>query len=442
MHLTAILLEACKRGKVSPERVLEILTEHLPTTCDACSEGVSDFQPVLGRARAGCLAEARDPVARLARRYAWGELQILKKVRTTRSDVRQIVRLDQKARLQTILGANSRYLGPLFGTLLLEEARRRIPKEPAEALALAEAALASSSRRTRRHEPYPEVQAAALAVGGNAKRALGRLREGEKDLEKAKELLHDPRLRDPALPAEVHSYLGSLRKDQGRLEEAARHLRFAGTLYDVLEEPEKAARVLIKLSIVTFRTHQFDDAVAAIEEALELLPPEAEAWLFAYAHYNRAWYLHGRGDVDRAEAEIAAHADLLASAGEEVVQHVVWLRARIAWSRKDLKAAERLYTEARDLAVERGIAFDTSQVSLELALVHLVQGRTARVKKLALEALDVFAEQEVEREVHTALALLQAAARRDAITQELLQRTIDTLERARHGRRAPADQAS
>ncbi|HSL83733.1 MAG TPA: hypothetical protein VLF66_13240, partial [Thermoanaerobaculia bacterium] len=434
MHITAILLEAYKRGKVSPERVLEILTEHLPTTCEACSEGVADFQPTLGRARSGCLTEARDPVARLARRYAWDEIQVQKKVRTTRSDVRHIVRLDQKTRLRTIRGANSRYLGPLFGALLLEEARRRIPAEPAEALALAEAALTSSSRRTRRHEPYPEVQAAALAVAGNAKRALGRLREGEKDLEKAKEFLHDPRLRDPALPAEVHSYLGSLRKDQGQLEEAARHLRLAGVLYDVLKEPTKAARVLLKLGLVHYVDRDYDAAVAVTEQAMELLPSDAESWLRAYAQYNLAHNLHARGDLDRAEAELDAHANLLAAAGDEVVQHVVWLRARIAWSRQDVKAAERLYAEARDLAMKRGIAFDTSQVSLELALIHLVQGRTARVKKLALEALDVFAEQEVEREVHTALALLEAAARRDAITQELLQRTIDALDRARRGR--------
>jgi tetratricopeptide (TPR) repeat protein len=436
MHITAILLEAHKRGKVSAELLLEILTEHVPTTCEACSEGIADFKPALGRARGGRAAEARDPVARLARRFAWGELQTQKKVKTTRSDVRQIVRLDQKTRLQTIRGANSRYLGPLFGALLLEEARRRIPAEPAEALALAEAALASSSRRTRRHEPDPEVQATALAVGGNAKRALGRLREGEVDLEKALELLHHPGLRDPALPAEVHSYLGSLRKDQGRFDEAERHLRLAGLLYEAFEEPEKAARVLLNLAGVQFRKRQFDAAVAAVDDALELLPADAEAWLFAYAHYNRAWYLHGRGDLDRAEAELAAHGDLFAGAGEHVALRVVWLRARIAWSRRDLKTAERLYTEARDRAMERGIAFDTSQVSLELALVHLHQGRTARVKRLALEALDVFSEQEVEREIHTALALLEAAARRDAITQELLQRTIDILERARHGRRA------
>lgn len=430
MHITAILLEAYHRGKVSPERVLEILTEHLPHTCEACAEGKADFDPALGRARPGSLAEARDPVARLARRFGWRERQTREKVKTTAKDVRRMVRFDQKTRLQTIAGANTRYLGPLFGTLLLEEARGRIPAEPAEALALAEAALASSSRRTPRHEPYPEVQAAALAVGGNARRALGRLREGEADLEKALELLHDPRLRDPALPAEVHWYLGALRKDQGKLEEAERHLRLADLLYEVLEEPEKAARVLLTLSDVHFRSQGFDMAVSAADAALELLPPNAEGWLLAYARYNRALYLHGRGDIDRAEGELAAHEELIAEGGSHLVLRVAWVRARIAWTRRDLKAAARLYTEARRGMVELELPFEASLICLELALVHLREGRTARVKTLAAEALKLLADQEeVEREVRASLALVDEAARREALTRELLERAIAALER-------------
>jgi hypothetical protein len=117
-----------------------------------------------------------------------------------------------------------------------------------------------------------------------------------------------------------------------------------------------------------------------------------------------------------------------------VAQHVVWLRARIAWSRGELGAAERLYTEARQRALDRGIAWDAGLVSLELALVHLVQGRTDRVRKLAAEALGVFAEQEVERETRAALELLDAAARRDAFTRELLEQAIAAVEGAHPGR--------
>ncbi|HUP43658.1 MAG TPA: tetratricopeptide repeat protein [Thermoanaerobaculia bacterium] len=432
MHVTEILLDALERGKVSPELMIEILMEHVPTTCAACSEGIAAHQAGIGRGRGGSAAEARDPVARLARRLAWGERQLREEVKIARRQVREIVRLDPARRCAKIRGANSRYQGPLFGALLLEEARRKIPAEPAEALALAEAALVSSSKRTRRHQPDPEVQAAALAVGGNARRALGRLREAEADLEEALRLLDAPGLRDPALPAELYSYLGSLRMDQGRLDEAARHLRRAGALYGLLGEPEKTARVLLKLGGVHFRAHAFDAAVEAVEAALELLPPDAEAWLRAYAHYNRAYSLHARGDLDRAEAELAAHAELLGAAGDQVAQHVVWLRARIAWSRGDLRAAARLFKETRRRALERGIAFETSLISLELALVHLVQGQTGRVKTLAVEALAVFAEQEVEREIQAALALVEAAARRETLTREVVERAIAALERARH----------
>jgi tetratricopeptide (TPR) repeat protein len=435
MHLTRILLEALEQGKVSAELGLEILIEHSVATCAACAEDHAAHERAAGRAPGAALLEPRDPVARIGREMRWDAGKLKDEVRAARRQVREIVRLEPRRRGSKIRGASSRYQGPLFGAMLLAEARRRIPGEPAEALALAEAALVSS-QNTRVYPTDPAIQAAALAVAGNARRALGRLREGEADLLQARELLHAPGLRDPALPAEVHWYLGALRKDQGKLEEAARHLRRAGTLYELLEEPEKAAKVLLTLAGVHYRAHAFDAAVVAAGEALELLPPDSEAWLRTSAHFNRAYYLHARGDLDRAEAELSAHEDLLVGEGDWGAQHVAWLRARIAWSRDDFRSAERLYTEARKRALERGIAWDAGLVGLELALVHLVQGRTPRVKTLALEALRIFAEQDVEREIQAALDLLEAAARREALTRELLERAIASLERARHARPA------
>jgi hypothetical protein len=65
-----------------------------------------------------------------------------------------------------------------------------------------------------------------------------------------------------------------------------------------------------------------------------------------------------------------------------------------------------------------------------MALVRLADGRTGEVKKLAAEALQVFAEEEVEPEVRAALALVEAAARREALTQEAIERAVAALERA------------
>lgn len=434
MHLNEILLDAMGRGEVGERFVLEILMEHVAADCTACAGAIGAHRTDPDRARADLVALARDPVVRIGRRLKLGERQLRAHERRVRAWVREIVRLPPDERVGRIYGAYSRFRGPLFGLLLLEAARRAIPDDPAESLSLADAALVSCERTSPR-EPDPEVRAPALAVRGNAKRALGRIREAEKDLVEARRLLTAPGFGDPAFPAELDSYFGSLRKDQRRLEDAAQHLRRAGTLYGLLEEPEKEARVLLKLGAVHFRVREFDAAVEASEQALSLLDDGPEGWLHAYAHYNRAYFLHAAGEPDEAENELKTHAVLITGAGDALAFRLRWLRARIAWSRRELVKAATLFEETLGQARARGIPYDSGLLALELALVYLAQGRTGRVKNLATEALRVFTEEEVEAEVRTALALLAEAARREAITREMLEQTVASLERAQPGSR-------
>jgi tetratricopeptide (TPR) repeat protein len=201
----------------------------------------------------------------------------------------------------------------------------------------------------------------------------------------------------------------------------------------VVDDPEKAAATFLKLGTVHFRRHELEAAVEAVENALELLEVDSDTTLRASAQYNLAFYLHARGETDRAESELAAHEELLAAGGDWLALHLAWLRARIAWGRGDLRTAARLFTEARVRALERGVLFDTGLVALELALVLLVRGRIAQVRKLAFEALAIFAEQDVERETRAALELLEAATCRDALTRDLVEKTILSLERGRGG---------
>ncbi|HUP42505.1 MAG TPA: tetratricopeptide repeat protein [Thermoanaerobaculia bacterium] len=433
MHVPPNLLDAVARGELPRELLVEIVREHLAAICPVCGEELLAHEAGLGRAGGRSPAGDGDPIERLRRRLGLREGQLRLHEEKARRWVRELVRLAPEKRRGRVRGAYSRFRGPLFGALLLEEARRKIPADPAEALSLAEAALLSCEK-SGLYQADPEIQAPALAVRGNARRALGRLREAEEDLSEARRLLDSPGVTDPATPGELYSYLGSLRRDQGRLEEAADCLERAARVYELLRNRERAARVLLKLGAVHYLAREFDAAVAATEEALGLLDAGSEAWLRAYAHFNLAHHLHASGETDRAEAELAVHAELLEGAGAQVDQHVVWLRARIAWSRGNLRAAERLFTEARAQALACGGALDMSLVTLELALVHLAQGRTARVKKLAAEALAVFTEQEVEREIRAALALVEAAAGREALTRELVERAIASLESARHAR--------
>lgn len=425
MHLHRILLEAVARGELSQERLWEIVKEHLIAICPDCGEALAAHETGLG------WTEPADPVERLGRRLGLGERQLREEVRVARAWVRELLRLDPGERRGKVWGATKRFRGSLFGTLLLEEARRAIPENPEESLSLAEVALVSCER-TRPHDPDPAIQAAALAVQGNAKRALGRLGEAEEDLERARRLLDARGLSEPAVPAEIQSYLGSLRKDQGRLEEASQHLRRAGDLYHLLRDRRMAAQALLILGSVHYRLHEVQAAVGVVEKALTLLSDERATRLRAYAHHNLALYLHAQGDVDRAEEELATHENVLAH--EDAHLHrVTWLRARIAWSREDLPKARRLFAESRAAALELGRGYEAGLLCLEEALVHLAEGRTPRVKKLAEQALrHLSREEEVERETRAALALLVEAARREELTRRQLERTITTLEAARH----------
>lgn len=263
---------------------------------------------------------------------------------------------------------------------------------------------------------------------GNARRALGRLVDAEEDLEEAQRLLDAPGVTDPATPAEIHSYLGSLRKDQGRFEESAHHLHRAATLYGLLRDSEKAARVLLKLGTLHLRRHEPAAAVDTDRQALALLDESAGGWLRGYAHFNLAHHLFSAGEIEQAEAELARQEELIRTASDQLANLLVWLRAKIAWSHGELETAANLYTEARQRALDRGIAWDAGLVGLELALVELVRNRTDRVRELATEALRIFAEQRVERETRAALELLDAAARRDAFTREILEQAIQALE--------------
>lgn len=436
MHVTEILLDAAERGELAREDLLEVLKEHAAAHCSTCREALAAHEAALGRARGAGRDPDLDPLARLGTRLGWGERQLGAETKAARAWVREIVQLDREERRGRIHGAYKRFRGPVFATLLLEAARRAIPGDPVESLSLADAALLSCNR-TNPHQPDPEIRAAALAVRGNAQRALGRLRAAEEDLAEAGRLLDVPGVADPGLPAEVESYLGSLRRDQGRIEDAARHLRRAGTLYRVLGEGEKAAGVLLNLGGVHYYGRMFEAAVEATEQALELLDEESDAWLRGFAHYNLAHHLHASGDSHRAEAELESHHEVLVAGGDHLAKLVTWLRTRIAWSRGDLRAAERGFERARARAAALGHGYDAGLIALELALVHLAQGRTARVKKLAVEALQGLAqEEEVEREVRAALALVAEAARQEALTREMVENAVALLEDGRYPRRA------
>jgi hypothetical protein len=86
--------------------------------------------------------------------------------------------------------------------------------------------------------------------------------------------------------------------------------------------------------------------------------------------------------------------------------------------------------QARREFTERQMAYDCALVSLELAALHLEEGRTAEVRRLAAEMLWIFKAQGIDREALAALRVFREATEKEAATAELARRVGDFLHRA------------
>lgn len=94
----------------------------------------------------------------------------------------------------------------------------------------------------------------------------------------------------------------------------------------------------------------------------------------------------------------------------------------------DARALEHLRA-AQDGYRDRALDFDAALVSLDLVEVHLRQGDTAEVKRLAKPIAHTFADRGVDQEARRAVAIFYRAACAEALTHEIIARTRSALLR-------------
>jgi hypothetical protein len=81
--------------------------------------------------------------------------------------------------------------------------------------------------------------------------------------------------------------------------------------------------------------------------------------------------------------------------------------------------------------------YDAALASLDLAMLGLRAGQTARVRKLAVEMEAVFLAKKIEREALAALSLFWEAAKQETATMELVQRVIAEIETTKRSASLP-----
>lgn len=225
----------------------------------------------------------------------------------------------------------------------------------------------------------------------------------------------------------------SLRRDQRRFDDAFKLLRRAVSIFLDYGERHRAGRSLVKMSIVHSQSGNPAEGVPLLSRALGMIDPEQEPRLLLCARHNLTDYLAQSGRFLEAQAAYRNARPLYRSFPDAWTQNRrAWVKGKISRGLGQLRQAESLFLAAREGFLGEGIPYDTALVSLDLALLYAEQGRTAELKKLAVEMVPIFSSRHIHREALAALSFLQQALTRERVATEIVARVAEYLKRAQH----------
>ncbi len=427
--------ERFSRGEasVAEERWIE---DHLRSACARCQRHVDDlvscaFSPPaasreeadaqdaswdrlftrLGSRLSGAAAERGVAPALLAELFdrSWEEQSV-------------VLRLDRRLRTVAVC------------ELLIEKSFEEGFRNPARAIELAErglllAELLDAERYGR--SVVQDLQARAWAYLGNARRISFDLAGAEAALARAERLIEEGSA-DPLEEARVLDLRASLLSDQGHFEQAAELLELVIDIYGDLGEPHRKGRAMISKGVFLGYSGWPEEAIRQIRKGLGLVDWDREPRLVLMARHNLTWFLNDCGRAEEASRQLARFRHTYRDFSDAwTALRLAWLDGRIAGGLGRLDDAERALREVRRRFLVGGHGYDAALVTLDLAHLHLEKGRSAQVRVLAEELVDLFLSHDIHRQALAALAVFQKAVAVDGATPDLAQAISCYLVRAR-----------
>jgi tetratricopeptide (TPR) repeat protein len=376
--------------------------------------------------------------ARTAAEAVRSELpRVLRELQAAR-DRRQAEALWDRLRRHTgrerrmIVEVGSAYQSWAFCERLCAESEKAAAADAGRAMDLAELALFTAGLVPGEESWRQRLQGYAWGHLGNARRVANDLPGADDAFARARKLWEAGAPGDPGL-LDVGRLLdleASLRRDQRRLPEAL----------DLLDQAlatdrtgKAAGRILLKKAFAFEQMGDQERAIAALEQAALLIDGQSEPRLLCVLRFNLAVNLCHLGRHKEAEALLTEMRELAMRLGNDLdLVRALWLKGRIAAGLDRKEEALAALEQVRREFMSRGLYHDLALTSLDLAVLHLQEDRTAEVKTLVRQMAPVFRAQGVHREVLAALRLFCEAVEREAATVELARRVIDYLERARY----------
>lgn len=313
--------------------------------------------------------------------------------------------------------ADSDVLAPLCSwTLtmrLCESCVEITAREPRRGLAISRAARALAQRVGSIYldDERWQLEALTWAHEANAHRVPGDLEAAEYCFARLAGLVPEAGYELPGIWAEICWIEGSLLRDRREFDAARRSLSRSALLAQQSGREGVHAGALLNMASLDCEAGDYKAAVAKTELVLELLDPERYPRWYAQAAGNLASYLNLGGKPDIALQQLSRYRDAIRIHGSTADRlRTVWSEAATLRSLGRCAEAIASYDQARRgfLRMERG--YDAALLALELADIHLEQGHTMEVHRLASEILPVFEGAGIDREASVTRELLRRAA--------------------------------
>ena len=315
--------------------------------------------------------------------------------------------------------------------LLCAESIKAAPDSADRAVELSELALSIANLVPGEASWRLRVQGYAWAHVGNARRVRGDLPGADEAFRQAVELWEAGAPGDPGLldEAQVLSLEASLRIEQNRFSDAS-------VLLDLALASDKGSlrkNLLVQRARLLEWTGDYEGALGTLQRVSPLISRESEPRLFFGLLFNMASNLCHLGRHKEAEV-LLPEVRMLVTRIDNVLdsRRLRWLEGRIAAGLGRTEDALVALSQVRERFASEGIAYDSAVATLELAVLHLEQGRTREVRLLARQMAPIFRSQGVPAEVLAALKLFCQAAEKEAVTLEMARQLVEYLYRARH----------
>jgi tetratricopeptide (TPR) repeat protein len=441
-HLELWVLESFAVARLRPEEMIRV-GRHL-STCSACRRRlrreVRNGGAILQRLhledqRGSTLAEYDDLFERISVKTL-DRFQHLQKDRSSVPQLLQeILELSDRDRL-TAAQHESRFCTAAFVEGLLEAARKTWSDEPYRAESLSHLALLIADRLDRQSYSdglVNDLKARAWAFVANARRIQSDFRGAEDAFHEAEDVLGEGS-GDPLEWARLLDLKASLRRAQRRFGDALGLLDEVIAICRKTREHHLEGRALISKALIHDYASEPAEAVPLLFDALAKIDRQQEPRLLFTILQNLTLSLVALGEFDQAATVLPQARQAASELGTaDDMTRTLWVEGLLDLGTQRFSDAEGKLWSVRDRYVEMGIGYNAALVSLDLAKIYLMQGRTAETKRLAAEMHPIFVSRDVQREAIAALLVFQQAAERESASLRLVDEVIRSVRRAQAG---------